>query len=775
MRLVLGAAAFLVLNAPLAVRAQDVDTSADAAAAPDAPPSAPAPAEDAQEPSAPEPAPPPDEPASPDAALTAEAPPAEAPPAEASVAEVPSAAPADPAPVEVTVRAQPSEAQRLQDSAEAVNVVDTRRARQETADLGEVLARTQGIGVRRSGGLGSAADVALNGLQGDQVRFFLDGVPLEYAGYPFGVVNIPISLVERVEVYRGVVPIRFGADALGGAVNVVTDQSYETHVGVSYQLGSFGNHRATINGRYRHEPTGFIAGGASFVDIAKNDYGMDDRELATPDGGTVVRTLPRFHDRYRAAGASLELGFVDQPWARRLLVQPFFSTFYKELQHNAVMSVPYGEVNYGQDVYGVTARYEVDLHPEWELELLANYAYRRLDFEDLSTTVYKWTGERGRAVGRNDARGEIRGEAIDESIYEHSWYGRVGVGWQPSPIHTLRASITPELVRRVGDDHVQGRVDLLGLHDERLQLVGGVEYELNLLEERLSNIVFVKGYYMRASHEHRPEGVSNPIILELETDRKNWGGGDAVRFRFTPWLLAKVSYEYATRLPTALELFGNGVLVESNASLKPEQSHNVNVGPRLELSRTPAGTFIVDINGFLRDTTDQIILLAGKQFTPYANLSDMRGVGVENAISWASPRRYVGLDGSFTWQDLRNTSTTGPFAPFEGMRIPSRPYMFASWGVHLRSPEKYGVWEPFYYGRWVHGFDRGWAIGAPEFKISLPAQVNHDVGITYSLSRGFGKVACTFEIDNVADAQLYDQFGVQRPGRSLNLKLLAQL
>src|SRR5262249_10615613 len=116
--------------------------------------------------------------------------------------------------LEVTVRGAPSDAQRLQQSAEAVNVIDTRKPKQQTADLGEVLARTQGVAVRRDGGLGSNARFSLNGLYDDQIRFFLDGVPLDLAGYPSGIADIPVNLVDRVEVYRGVVPIRFGADAL---------------------------------------------------------------------------------------------------------------------------------------------------------------------------------------------------------------------------------------------------------------------------------------------------------------------------------------------------------------------------------------------------------------------------------------------------------------------------------------------------------------------------------------------------------------------------------
>src|SRR5262245_7508274 len=130
-------------------------------------------------------------------------------------------------------------AQRLRDSAEAVAVVETDRARRESADLGEVLRRHSGVAVRRSGGVGSEATLALAGLSGDHVPIFVDGVPIAMAGYALGFASVPVNLIEQVEIYRGVVPIRFGADALGGAVNLATDGGWHgTRAAASYQLGS---------------------------------------------------------------------------------------------------------------------------------------------------------------------------------------------------------------------------------------------------------------------------------------------------------------------------------------------------------------------------------------------------------------------------------------------------------------------------------------------------------------------------------------------------------
>lgn len=676
---------------------------------------------------------------------------------------------------EVTVYVSRSEAAALQQSAEAVNVIDTRKAQRQTADLGEVLARTQGIAIRRDGGLGSTARFSLNGLYDDQIRFFLDGVPLDLAGFPFGISNVPVNLIDRVDVFRGVVPVRFGADALGGAVNLVTDSSYETHLGASYQIGSFGTHRATVDGRYRHEPTGFIIGGAAFLDVAENDYEVD---VEVPDelGRLSPATVPRFHDGYLAYGGMVEAGIVDVPWARRLTLQGFVSGYEKELQHNVVMTVPYGEVEYGERVYGGTGRYEAALGAGFDLELIANYAHRRVDFVDRALWVYDWYGNR---VRERRVGGEIDGDAKDQTLWQDSVYGRATLTWALSPEHDLRASVSPTFATRTGDERIQADPaarDPLTAKRDLFTLVSGLEYELRLFEDRFSNIVFVKDYvYDAASEEPLPGG----IFRERETDTHRFGAGDALRFRVLPWLYAKASYEYATRLPNPDEVFGDGVLVVANLDLVPEVSHNANIGPRIELDADAIGQLTVDVNAFLRDSDRLIVLLGNDRVFSHQNVYRARGLGLENAASWTSPERYFNLEGTLTWQSVRNASSEGTFGDFEGDRIPNRPYLFGSWGARLRFPAVAGpndTLEPYYGGRYVHGFFRGWeSQGLREFKQSVDSQVSHSAGVSWNVDRYPYRGSVTLECDNLTDAKLFDNFGVQRPGRAFYLKLTGEL
>ncbi len=131
--------------------------------------------------------------------------------------------------------------------------------------------------------------------------------------------------------------------------------------------------------------------------------------------------VPRFHDAYRAVGATVEAGVVEHAWASACCCAASSPTGTKELQHNVVMTVPYGEVNYGSKVVGSIARYEVDLPHDVSLDVVAAYSHRTVSFDDQSQWVYDWRGERIRArrVG-----GEIDSKPTDQRHWQHSLFGR---------------------------------------------------------------------------------------------------------------------------------------------------------------------------------------------------------------------------------------------------------------------------------------------------------------------------------------------------------------
>ena len=696
------------------------------------------------------------------------------PPAVPTVPDEPVSAGAPEQALEVVVEG-PSRAEQLRHSAQAVDVVETEAAQQQTADLGEVLARSKGVGVRRSGGLGSDTRFSLNGLNGDQIRFFLDGVPLDLVGYPFGIANVPVNLVEHVEVYRGVVPIRLGADALGGAVNLVThDDRRGTHGAASYQGGSFGTHRVTAGARHHHAPSGFFVRAGGFFDHADNDYPIDV-EVPDPRGRLSPARVYRFHDRYRAAGGNLEAGVIDRSWARRLLLRTFVTGYDKELQHNIVMTVPYGGVEYGEITSGATVRYENVFAGRFPMEVLGGYSYGRTRFLDVGECVYDWFGQ---CVRERSQPGEMQSQPRDQRLWEHAGFGRVNLGWVIHPQHAVRLSSAPTFTTRTGEEREQVDPDArdpLTAKRDLLVMVSGFEYELDLFRDRLENIVFGK-YYAQFIRSEEP--VAGNELRNRDRDAHRFGVGDAVRYRFFDWFFAKASYEWATRLPRPDEVFGDGVLVVANLELQPETSHNANLGVTIDARATKAGDWRLDANGFLREADRLIVLLGNDRVFSYQNVFEARSVGVEAAVGWISPGEYVALDGNVTYQDFRNTSTEGTFGEFTGDRIPNRPYLFVNGSLRLKWHELAATRDEIallWSTRYVHEFFRGWeSVGLREFKQAVPSQLLHSLALTYRIRGEIVTLGFAAEGQNLTNQPAFDFFGVQRPGRAFYFKTTAE-
>lgn len=679
------------------------------------------------------------------------------------------------APIEVTVRG-PSEAERHRQSAEAVTVVEMDRVKRETSDMGEVLARTQGVGVRREGGLGSATRFSLNGLAGDQVRFFLDGVPLDLAGYPFGVSNVPVGLVERVEIYSGVVPVRLGADALGGAVDLITDQDLcESRAGASYEVGSFDTHRAALAGSHLHTPSGLFARASGFFDDAKNDYPVE-LEVEDERGRFSPARVYRFHDAYRSAGGHVELGVVDRPWARRLRLRAFVTDYEKEYQHRLVMRVPYGGVTYGETSAGVNLRYEQPLGRGVSLDAVGGYAYVRGRFLDVASCDYDW-------MGRCDPEGGEPGETDavphDQVFWDHSAFARLNVEWRIQPSHAVRLAIAPTYVTRTGDERRQSDPDSPDpLADRRsvLALVNGLEYDLDLFEDRLDNLLFAKQYVQRVASE---SSVAGDPARDRDGSTHRFGIGDALRYRFTPWLYGKASYEWATRLPSPDEVFGDNRFIAANLALDPEISHNVNLGLTLDARETPAGAFRATGNGFLRAADRLIVLLGNDRDQRYENVHGARSLGVEGSVGWTSPGEHLALDGNITYLDFRNTSSEGAFGAFEGDRIPNRPYLFANGSARLLFRRVFAAEDEValtWNSRYVHEYFRTWeSLGRRESKQVIPSQLVHSAGLGYVVRRGRASLSTALEMQNLTDERVFDYFRTPRPGRSFYVKTTAEL
>lgn len=129
---------------------------------------------------------------------------------------------------------------RLKRSAFNAVALDTKALQNSTQNLSEALAQAPGMKIRESGGVGSDMQLMMDGFTGKHIKIFIDGVPQEGVGSSFGLNNIPVNYAERIEVYKGVVPVGFGTDAIGGVINIITKKNRDKwFLDASYSYGSF--------------------------------------------------------------------------------------------------------------------------------------------------------------------------------------------------------------------------------------------------------------------------------------------------------------------------------------------------------------------------------------------------------------------------------------------------------------------------------------------------------------------------------------------------------
>ena len=117
----------------------------------------------------------------------------------------------------------------------------------EQKTLPELLKQVPGVHVRELNGKGQYTTVSVRGSTAAQVGVFVDGVLFNLGGDAAADIStIPVQNVERIEVYRGYIPARFGGTFMGGVVNVVTKRPTKSNVQAGIGQSSFGGYKGSL-------------------------------------------------------------------------------------------------------------------------------------------------------------------------------------------------------------------------------------------------------------------------------------------------------------------------------------------------------------------------------------------------------------------------------------------------------------------------------------------------------------------------------------------------
>lgn len=112
-----------------------------------------------------------------------------------------------------------SEARKKMEQGLPVTVLRPQDMLGVASDIKSVLTRISGVKIKSLGGVGSLSKIAIRGLEGKRVGFYIEGKPLNDQSDFLALNDIPLDMIEQIEVYKGVIPAKFGGSAMGGASN----------------------------------------------------------------------------------------------------------------------------------------------------------------------------------------------------------------------------------------------------------------------------------------------------------------------------------------------------------------------------------------------------------------------------------------------------------------------------------------------------------------------------------------------------------------------------
>lgn len=673
---------------------------------------------------------------------------------------------------ELVVKAEAQSVSRVKRSAYNVVALSTDEMLNTTKNLSDVLSKTPGLKLREAGGVGSDMQITLDGFTGKHIKVFIDGVPQEGVGKSFGLNNIPVNYARSIEVYKGVVPVELGTDAMGGVINIVTDKRKAGwNVEASYSYGSYNTHKSFVN--FNHT----LANGFTYEINAFQNYSDNSYSIYAPVEDFVtgaiekkkLHKVKRFNDTYHNEAVTLKAGVAGKRWADRLMFGITLSNMHKDIQTGVRQEIVYGEkFRKGYSVMPSLEYRKRNLFVKGlDISVTANYNRNATANIDTASCKYNWVQD----TKKLNSPGEqsYQNSRADNNNWNATLTASYRLGASHTHLFTLHhlfnafeRSNTSFLTKVPVTDPIKKTT---------FKNVTGLSYRI-MPSEKWNATIFGKFYSLQVGGPIATTSNQDDFVKENRS-MNSLGYGIAGTYFIIKGLQAKLSYEKAYRLPTIEEMFGDEDLEQGNIGIKPENSHNVNFNLSYD---NCFGKHAVYVEGGLvyRDTRDYIQrniidISGGKSAAIYMNYGKVLTAGF-NLTARYTLGKLLAVGGNFTKMEVLDNMKTAMNSSVPNIsyreRMPNLPCMFADADATLYWHDFIGKGNMLsltYEMQFVEKFCYySQAIGSNKGDFMVPDQFSHNLALTCSI--GNGRYNFSVECRNFTNERLYDNFSLQKAG-----------
>ena len=564
-----------------------------------------------------------------------------------------------------------------------VTVIDMSNLRGTVSSVQDILLKTVGITLRTSGGVGSSSRISVRGLEGKRIGFFIDELPLGEQTDYIDINDIPIDMIDRIEIYKGVVPARFGGSSLGGAINIVIREYPDKYADLSYGYESYNTHKAQGVFKRNLKQRGLVFGIGGGYTSSDNNYTFDS---PFQEGLRITRN----HDKYRKLiiGGSFK---AKKWWFDEVELEPVFIKTYKEIQG---IEYDIREAHSQSLMTGLSNKLEKDnfLTEGLNLDMFNGLVLTKMNFIDKATRRYEWDGSSYPTPSRygGEAGYNYPSDSDDKKL---TFINKTNLEYILTERHSLNINSVFSMANGTPKDDLKtfSLGKQVNFDSQMRSWISGLTYDFRTLNDVFLNSLTVRHYMYTMHTQMAPLFV--PGKYDVDVSKSDFGVNNAMRYRFLPSLMGKLSAGYEVRIPSETELLGDGIAVIPSPDLLPERNLSANLGLLFDLTGKHPTNAQIEMNFFYMYLQDMIRYTAGLIGAQYQNFGEMRTLGVEFEVK-ADVLPSLYLYGNTTYQDLRDTRAYEPEStvpnPTKNKRMPNIPYLMANAGLEFHRENLFG-------------------------------------------------------------------------------------
>lgn len=597
--------------------------------------------------------------------------------------------------------------------------------------LGQALRSVPGLVVQQNGGPGSVTSLFMRGGESDFTLVLVDGIRANSFGGGLDLSQVPLEDVDRIEVVRGPQSALYGADAIGGVVQILTRTGGAPSARATLEAGSREMRRATGSTTGSHRGFRWQLGGDHYEDEGFTGTASNGETVSNDDARTTQAALT-LGWQHAGSGADLQ-GTVRYVDTNRGTPGPYGSDPAERFEgvdrtSRNLTERTSGGVRWVQPWFGASSR----VRQRVELDAA--------DFNLESVSAFPSEGETRRTHARTQTDAALSADLGLTGGVE--WIGERG----SSTFITGGPDSLPLPVER----------SVLGIFGEarwaaadRLSITAGVR------TERIHRDSFAGD---PAAFSPRPDFPAETITSVNPKVAASWmaigtaGAGSA-------WTRLHGAFGTGIRPPDAFE-----IAFTDNSGLEPERSRSLEAGVAQALA---GGVVQLDATVFF-NTYDDLIIAVGRNFAGSSrwstdNISNARARGAELSAAWR-PATGFDLRASYTLLDTEVLAVDN---------APTAPPPYSVGDRLLRRPRHQGaidaVWSRDRVGAFAQVVMRGETLDAePAFGptgglYENPGYATTHIGASFRVLRG---ITVQGRVLNLFDEHYEDVFGYPAPGRT---------